>query len=479
MGDLKIPSRISQAQDGIKRDLSLVREFATCVEKLRRFQSQYEELIRDLRNRAPSRPGSPIQYHLPRPPSRNGRTSAADQATNRALRSIEIQYRNWWEAADVLINLGGAPPDVPSSNDPSPTINDRLDGSHFAGATPPSKWQSSTGKQDLSERQLVILSEMLDAPDIITPGLPEHSSTSLARQYPAGSTATLPSDDVASPKSSDHEKKKSHRLLGFKSIFRGFGRHRDDDSKRQPSNSTTLTTQSSTSELSSSEAIAQLPRPANGAQLHSPFLQPQIEQIDLRRHPNSPYGTGTGTELPSKSPRRPSLASIFRVGHKAKPDPSHGSRARVVEDDQEADADWDHMNNDSPVLRKRQNANDARTPRRQPSHTPVRRQRSATTHVMGSSQVSLQSQALRIASEQMPQAYRRPKSSRSNLKEGFSPGSVRSVPPGTFQLPNGELRLVVTPENIPPLLSYARKVSSELDKCLNEVRRLAPIAIHS
>jgi serine/arginine repetitive matrix protein 2 len=32
MGDLKIPSRISQAQDGIKRDLSLVKEFAACVE---------------------------------------------------------------------------------------------------------------------------------------------------------------------------------------------------------------------------------------------------------------------------------------------------------------------------------------------------------------------------------------------------------------------------------------------------------------
>lgn len=38
MGDLKIPSRISQAQDGIKRDLSLVKEFASCVERKHSFE---------------------------------------------------------------------------------------------------------------------------------------------------------------------------------------------------------------------------------------------------------------------------------------------------------------------------------------------------------------------------------------------------------------------------------------------------------
>jgi hypothetical protein len=32
LGDLKIPARISQAQVGLKRDLSMVREFATEVE---------------------------------------------------------------------------------------------------------------------------------------------------------------------------------------------------------------------------------------------------------------------------------------------------------------------------------------------------------------------------------------------------------------------------------------------------------------
>ena len=33
LGDLKIPSRISRAQDGLKRDLGRVREFAAHVER--------------------------------------------------------------------------------------------------------------------------------------------------------------------------------------------------------------------------------------------------------------------------------------------------------------------------------------------------------------------------------------------------------------------------------------------------------------
>lgn len=33
IGDLKIPARISQAQVGLKRDLSMVRDFATSVER--------------------------------------------------------------------------------------------------------------------------------------------------------------------------------------------------------------------------------------------------------------------------------------------------------------------------------------------------------------------------------------------------------------------------------------------------------------
>jgi len=261
-------------------------------------------------------------------------------------------------------------------------------------------------------------------------------------------------------------------------MFRGFAKHRDDNSKRQTSNSTTLTTQSSTSELSSAEGHVQA-QATNSDQLHPHFLQPHADHVDLRQHPNSPYGTGISTDIPTKSPRRPSLASIFRVGHKAKPEPSHAPPPRLAEDNSGPDPDWDLMDNDSPVQKKRQNVNGSHTPKRQPSHTPVRRQRSATTQVINNSQISLQGEPHRITSEQVPSAYRRPKSSRSHLKGDLMAASTRPVPSDAFQLPNGDLRLVVTPENIPPLLSYARKVSSELDKCLNEARRLAPIAINS
>ncbi|SOV09143.1 uncharacterized protein UDID_15050 [Ustilago sp. UG-2017a] len=73
LSDLKIPSRISKAQTGLRNNISLVRDFAKGIEELKMLKSSYL----DHRMRAP--------------------LSSAD---------VEDRMQNWLECADVLIGLG-------------------------------------------------------------------------------------------------------------------------------------------------------------------------------------------------------------------------------------------------------------------------------------------------------------------------------------------------------------------------------------
>ncbi|KIJ48490.1 hypothetical protein M422DRAFT_162790, partial [Sphaerobolus stellatus SS14] len=45
LGELKIPARISRAQQGLKRDMGMVREFAGCVERMSFFRSGWDFLL--------------------------------------------------------------------------------------------------------------------------------------------------------------------------------------------------------------------------------------------------------------------------------------------------------------------------------------------------------------------------------------------------------------------------------------------------
>ncbi|KZT40956.1 hypothetical protein SISSUDRAFT_402061 [Sistotremastrum suecicum HHB10207 ss-3] len=267
LGDLKIPSRISRAQIGIKRDLGMVREFAGNIEQLKKLQTTYVMLLEEAdpepvhgsRSQSPPPVTTTVQYHMPRPPSRSTSAStsqslpgsqsrAKSKIPNEDLRRISLQYSKWWEAAEVLINLGGATPDSPASSTMSPPsapppVNPRSTSAVSApileskekekepvqlqpSASPtkstvarsravtlasdsPNRptasvsgtdttrsekpWSESVGKQDLSTRQLMILKEMLNSPD---PGsgsialrdlpLPEGSTTELASPMNVG-----------------------------------------------------------------------------------------------------------------------------------------------------------------------------------------------------------------------------------------------------------------------------------------------------
>jgi hypothetical protein len=54
-------------------------------------------------------------------------------------------------------------------------------------------------------------------------------------------------------------------------------------------------------------------------------------------------------------------------------------------------------------------------------------------------------------------------------------GTVRSAPPADLSLP--EPKLALTPENIKPLLEYAKEVSLRLAECISEVEGLLGIGM--
>ncbi|PVF94378.1 hypothetical protein CPB86DRAFT_740719 [Serendipita vermifera] len=171
LGGLKIPSRISQKQDALKRDLTAVREFALSIDELKKLQLHYETTLTQVKKLCiytsedamasqeslskglyRMRAASPTpQYHLPRPPSIAGSEHGSSQPPtpvsptfqdipmpremNRNiapvadgllesvqegneqkeqarinLTELENHYSIWWECAGLLIELGGAAP---------------------------------------------------------------------------------------------------------------------------------------------------------------------------------------------------------------------------------------------------------------------------------------------------------------------------------------------------------------------------------
>ncbi|KAI0350733.1 hypothetical protein OH77DRAFT_1463107 [Trametes cingulata] len=375
LGDLKIPARISQAQVGLRRDLNMVRDFASSVEQLKQLQSTYSTLVgqvRELLNdpqESQSRPVSPSFIHLPRPVlrTRSNTNPAAHTVPNRnqlnaAFLNIEAKYRLSWECAELLIDLGGGAPNPPTSPPPSssqsapavPTTAEsrksRERAITLAGdeqkpvitppphgvtspplASPPSHWRASTGRHDLSQRQLLLLREMLNNPDpsatmSFEPNIPEEEINRNWRWGDAmNSTVTLPSEEsggnhygtVPSP-----TKKRRTSRIGMRGLRDMLKSLKKSYAEQGQSPVLPRVPASSSSVSASTDSSLNLPResrPSSVAQRRRAKTSAGPESIASRRdiHPNSPYGTTPS--LPHKSsPRRPSLASIFRLGQKSK-----------------------------------------------------------------------------------------------------------------------------------------------------------------
>ncbi|KAI0628351.1 hypothetical protein C8Q77DRAFT_1068231 [Trametes polyzona] len=384
LGDLKIPARISQAQVSLRRDLTMVRDFASSVEQLKQLQTTYSTLViqvRELLNdqqESQSRPVSPSFIHLPRPVlrTRSNTNPAANNTVNRsqlnaAFLNIEAKYRLSWECAELLIDLAGGAPasstSPPPSSQSAPAVPTTVEGRKsreraitLAGdeqkpvitplphgatspplASPPSQWRASTGRHDLSQRQLLLLREMLNNPDpsvtmAFEPNIPEEDINRNWRWGDAmNSTVTLPSEEesgghqygtVPSP-----SKKRRTSRLGMRGLRDMLKMLKKSYSEQGPSPVLPRVPASTSSISASTDSSVNLQsRPQSVAQRRRAKTSTGPESIASRKevHPNSPYGTAAS--IPHRSsPRRPSLASIFRLGQKSKASAPSGSGPSV------------------------------------------------------------------------------------------------------------------------------------------------------
>ncbi|KAA1478798.1 hypothetical protein DENSPDRAFT_934411 [Dentipellis sp. KUC8613] len=362
LGDLKIPARISQAQVGLKRDLGMVRDFASSVDKLKELQGTYEVLVREIQaviaehSRPPSRATSPTFFSIPRPRSRarsNTNPTASHDTSKQfatAFYTIDAKYKISWECAELLIELGGgnpAPMSPPSSTTSAPTPDVGVDSISsrksreravtlagdeskppFAShpgppiASPPNLgWRASTGRNDLSQRQLWLLRDMLNNADssasmAADSQIPEDMPINRTWHWgdPMSSTITLPSEE-SMQNASPSKKRRSSRLgmSGLRDMLKSLTR---SNHQRQPPFQSSSASASADSSLDSHGQPRNLPSVGHSSQRRQSKTSTGPESIASIRA-ISPFNT-SASYTHKLSPRRPSLASIFRFAQKSK-----------------------------------------------------------------------------------------------------------------------------------------------------------------
>ncbi|CAE6506068.1 unnamed protein product [Rhizoctonia solani] len=505
LSDLKIPARISRAQSGLKSNLGMVREFAACIEQIRGLQSMYRNLLADLRYAIEN--GEPLSPVLFPPASRSSATSAnlvrvpsrdIGRVTDR-LNSIDERYSLWWECADILVELGGGSSgrdDKPSPQESNGSTKSReraitLAGNQAAPTVEPQKkdqWYKDRG--ELSPRQLQILREMLATPNPSLLHVPASTSTGyLNALHPGGTTSaiTLPSSSNSShapkadPKSKPGKIRRASRagISGIRDLLKYLN-------LKKPGSNDRLDSKSQLNLGLGSQSRVNLAGQS---------------QLNLGSQTHLPRVYGSRSQGPSKpSPRRPSLASIFRLNGRSKSKgrvvstPSATPSSSAAEDDE---SDWDRMDSASDLdLRKLDDKGKEKdkggekdaTLRGRKSGTglsTVRPPVPALPAEYAKSTVSLCALSP-DGQHTIPQVRKASGGKRPPILAGGSksvePG-LRSAPLNppdgiTMGGPMGvgvEGRLALTPENIKPLLEYAREVTARLGACVNELRELGAI----
>ncbi|CAE6480401.1 unnamed protein product [Rhizoctonia solani] len=515
LSDLKIPARISRAQSGLKSNLGMVREFAACIEQIRGLQSMYRNLLADLRYAIENNePLSPVLFP---PASRSSATSATlvrvpsrdiGRVTDR-LNNIDERYSLWWECADVLVELGGGSSGR-GDNDKQPSPNDEsskngstksreraitLAGNQAAPSVDPQakkdQWYKDRG--ELSPRQLLILREMLATPNPSRLHVPA-STGYLNALHPGGtaSAITLPSSSNSShihgpkadakPKPGGKIRRASRAgITGIRDLLKYLNLKKPEGLKLGDSKS----------QLNlglGSQSRVHLPQAAQ-SQLNLSGSQTQLPRYSSR------------SQGPSKpSPRRPSLASIFRLNGRSKskgrvvstPSGTPSNSTSAAEDDPD-ESDWDRMDSASDL--------DLRS--KLPEMSPDKGKEKDATLRGRKSGSGRASTVARPPVPALPAEFAKSTVSLSPLEQGrkasgskrppipLAGGSAaKSVEPGLRSAPlnppegltmGGPLgagvegRLALTPENIKPLLEYAREVTARLSACVDELRELGMV----
>lgn len=334
-----------------------------------------------------------------------------------AYYTIRSKYRISWECAELLIELGSG--NNASDRGPTPSVSvpvmplspvhktgreraitlngeDSKTPTPITGQCPPpppvpspgigkAGWRASTGKHDLSQRQLVLLKEILSggdgsgAEDISIP----EESVNVNREWRWGkdgmnSTLTLPSesssavvevdagtDAAGEAKQKGKLKKKRRasrlRMLGLRDILRSFTRSQDQENVNAsvnaptpppppsvPQSTTSLSTSATDDSMDSHLYPHRRVSPSYGRR--RPQTSSGPGEFMRASRPSSPYAPSLYNK---SSPRRPSLASIFRIGRGSKPTSpevppeSHTSSRSTSRQDSstggEEEEDWDRM----------------------------------------------------------------------------------------------------------------------------------------
>ncbi|KAK0217344.1 hypothetical protein EDD85DRAFT_370362 [Armillaria nabsnona] len=470
LGDLKIPARVAQAQVGLRRDLGLVREFAQSVDELKALQTTYQALVTKLDPllAQPPPPGpssSSIPVFRPRGRSKSNANHLASE-----YYVINSKYRIAWECAELLVDLGtGAPSTSVSApaiattmtsgkeDEPPPPLAPPI-------ASPSPAWRASTGRHDLSQRQIHLLHEMLASPET------QHST--INREWRWGdSTITLPSQSEESsnqgPEDDARKKRRGSRL--------GLGGLRDALKALKWHHHHLHNHHNHDQRQSANQSNASLHSNGNDGHLYPHARLPTRgrRRAKTSTEPYESYSSlSNGHGKPASSPRRPSLASIFRIGSSKTSSSKSSSMAGGADASKSnlnlslvpttsSDYGWDHLDD-------------------REEHVDTIRVKNRLSNVEEEARSKGSSQS--GPSTVMPPPL--PNGSTSYAHDGHVNGSTRpSLPPldikGKGVLKPGSVRsmpstpaVAMTPENIKPLLENAREVKRRLGECIEELRVL-------
>jgi serine/arginine repetitive matrix protein 2 len=533
-------------------------------------------------------------YALPSSLSPFPSSSSSTVVLQDAVGKIDEQYALWWEYAELLVELGGGPStedpvDSKDSKPPAPTTTTMTTQGHppknreraitLAGAssssTPfmvppdtsnkrsksppratPAQWRASTGRHDLSQRQLTLLKEMLvgNPEDNISRTLPPDRSSGRLSPIPkpaSQSAVTLPSSVISSDPSatpikppsssknalpvpqSPHAEGKIRRasragFMGIRDILKSFNKKSGAESATAAGSnqSQSSVTSSSVDDHGRPRTPANLPPlpvsppPPLPTMTSLPPLNAEHAQRKRRgkgstdvvaviqQHPNSPYNNTN----PRKSPRRPSLASIFRLGQansnlsnlptkkksrsRGREAGKRGAKSSTTENETEAEeeySDWDRMDSASDIdlsLRALgagggQEKDEATVKGRKrfvPKNPPPLPLLSSASQVSLSKLQASPSKPPRPKSQSQSRGLPPPallNNNQSTPRASQQPHQTQPVQSVAPPLPLPDPRLALTPENIKPLLEYARQVSARLNDCVEELRALGVVEVTS
>lgn len=546
---------------------------------------------------------STMSFNSPTQPQSARSFSRASHEISRELVRLEHEYGIWWECAELLVELGGGsgvtagsasnpnlatqstsalstpaeelvklrPSEVKhaiprpimhasSMSEPGSLFEQASLATSYSKGPPqaspphPSQWRASTGRHDLSARQLRLLRDMLNTPDPASlayaagpygygVGYPhQHSHPHITANAPPWSAwnpsaVTLPSEEssadvhgqspMRAPERRREKKRGANKLgmLGLREILRGLKRNAVAEGRLATGDEVAKGSESSMSNGTDDDHYNRRRSPWHQHDEHHVTKQntgPELDAaIDLPPSRN----------LPPRSPRRPSLASIFRIGNKNMKHASANGKSKgtspngngsTIEDERVSGldgggtgdySDWERMSRSdldlaaigsgtatvrakkamkSPASHSRINLNYPYS-----DMTPKKTPATSQTSLWDSSPSSTTSPPLSrlpisIAEEdgdKRTQNVKTPGHARSKERtsswsqarplpqptsrdgKATMSGTVRSAPPTDFSPPH-DPKLALTPENIKPLLEYAKEVGTRLSECISEVQVL-------